>query len=135
MHQLDQGGVGIGPEELHQPRPTGGQLDLGPVTRAAVVQGEVDAERSCLRLLQPADTVGQGVRAGALQHAQPAGRADHDGQLRRHHPTPHGGQLDRDLPADRVGEGRAQHARKYGTRAVARSVDRDLAVRQNRKVA
>ena len=39
MDELDQGGVGIGPEEFHQPRPTGCQLDLGPVARAAGCAG------------------------------------------------------------------------------------------------
>jgi hypothetical protein len=50
MHQLDQGGVGIGPEELHQPRPVGCQLDLGAVAGAAGVQDEVDPERPGLGL-------------------------------------------------------------------------------------
>jgi hypothetical protein len=34
--------------------------------------------------------------------------------------------LDRDLAADQLGEGRPQHAEKYGTRAGVRAVGHDL---------
>jgi hypothetical protein len=90
VYQLDQVRVGVGPEELHQPRVGGGQLDLGAVAGAGLLEHEVDAERRCTRLLELGDAIGERDRVGALQHAQSADAADRNGQLGGHHAAPHG---------------------------------------------
>jgi hypothetical protein len=101
-----------------------------PAYRAMAATAPVTARLGGVGLFQLGDAVGQRGRVGALQHAQPAGPADGDGQLRGHHPTAHGGQLDRDLAANQLGKGRPQHAEKNGTSAGARAVDRDLAAQR-----
>ena len=86
MHQLDQGGSGSAQKNsTSRARLAASSISARPGCGGT---GEVDAERSC----RPAGAgrYGRPGSAGALQHAQPAGRADRDGQLRGHHPTAHG---------------------------------------------
>lgn len=97
-------------EELHQPGPSGGQLDVVELAPIHERHQEVDSKRPRMGLLDRGDAVGQGNQTRVLQHAQTTGSTDRDGQLRGARAA-EGSLLDWHLSADQLGKGRRQHGR------------------------
>jgi hypothetical protein len=110
MHQADQTRVRSVVEELHQPGPSGGQLDVVELAPIQERHQEVDSKRPRMGLFDRGDAGGQGNQTRVLQHAQTTGSTDRDGQLRGARAA-HGSLLDWHLAADQLGKGRRQHGR------------------------
>ena len=94
VHMRHELRIRIGPEELDESSPGGGELDLLPLALAERGH-EVDAERARLGVLDLRDALGERARASSLEHPQTAGTADRDDELRGRYSATHRRELDR----------------------------------------